>query len=85
MIESKSRFARRIGKPVKFVSEYCRRGVLPTNEHGFVIVEQALKVLADRRRRGRPRVDPNERIIPMRVWVRRRQKKVVKQLVKELR
>lgn len=85
MIESKSRFARRIGKPVKFVSEYCRRGVLPTNDHGFIMVEDALKALATRRRPGRPRVERSEQIIPVRVWVRRRQKKVVQQLVKELR
>lgn len=85
MIESKSRFARRIGKSIEWVCAYCRRGVIPTNDRGYVFVEEAARALLHRRPRGRPRKEKSEAIIPVRVWVRRRQKKVIIEVAKELR
>lgn len=85
MIESKSRFARRIGKSVWWVSVYCRRGIIPTNERGFVMVDVALKRLSSRRRRGRPSLPRADLIVPVRVWVRRRQKRVIQEIAREMR
>lgn len=85
MIESKSRFARRIGKSVDWVCSYCRRGVIPVNDRGFVHVEAAIAALRRRRPRGRPAIPRNEQIIPVRVYVRRRQKRFIKQTARELR
>lgn len=85
MIESKSRFARRIGKPIWWVGIYVRRGIIPVNDHGFVQVEAAIAALHRRRPRGRPALPRDEQIIPVRVYVRRRQKKAIIEMAKELR
>lgn len=85
MYESKSMFAKRIKKPICWVVMYCKRGVFPTNERGFVFVPDALKAFNNPRHRGRPRKESSERIIPVRVFVRRRQRKVIIEVAKELR
>ncbi len=85
MIESKSRFARRIGKSVDWVCSYCRRGIIPVNDRGYVQVEAAIAALRRRRSRGRPALPPSEQIIRVRVYVRRRQKRFIKQTARELR
>ena len=85
MIESKSRFARRIGKSIEWVCAYCRRGVIPTNDRGYVFVEEATRALMHRRRRGRPKVEHDDAIVLVPVFVRRRQKKVIIEVAKELR
>lgn len=85
MIESKSRFARRIGKPIWWVGIYVRRGIIPVNDRGFVLVDGALAILRKPRKRGRPRVPKSEQIVRVGVYVRRRQKKAIIEAAKELR
>lgn len=85
MYEPKSRFAKRIKKPLNWVGVYCKRGIFPTNERGFIFVPDALKAFGNPRKRGRPRKESSERIIPVRVFVRRRQRKVIIEVAKELR
>lgn len=85
MVESKSRFARRIGKSVWWVAVYVRRGIIPVSDRGFVLVDDALRALANRRRRGRPRLARSEQIVRVGVYVRRRQRKVIIDIAKELR
>lgn len=53
--ESKSMFAKRIGRDVRYVSKLCANGRLPTDERGFIIVGPALIAYAHRPRRGRPK------------------------------
>jgi hypothetical protein len=48
-------------------------------------VPDALKAFGNPRKRGRPRKESSERIIPVRVFVRRRQRKVIIEVAKELR
>ena len=55
MYESKSRFARRIGKKMDYVAHNVRRGHIVVNERGFVDVERSLDNLR-KIRRGRPKV-----------------------------
>lgn len=55
MIESKSHFARRINKPMSYVSHNVRRGNIVLDERGFVQVEQSIERL-NKMRRGRPKV-----------------------------
>ena len=54
MIESKSMFARRIGKPIAYVSVMCKRGVFPVDARGFVLTDAALAAYRGRRKVGRP-------------------------------
>ena len=85
MLESKSMFAKRIRKPICWVVMYCKRGIFPTDHRGFVYVDAALRAFQHGRKRGRPRIEYSERIIPVKCWVKNRQKKAIIEIAKELR
>lgn len=84
MIESKSMFAKRIKKPIWWVSKYCSRGIIPTDSRGFVIVEEALKKI-NNRKRGRPKKAKSQKFVRFQVFVQPRHKKMLEHLVRELR
>lgn len=77
MLESKSMFAKRIKKPICWVSMYCKRGILPTNERGMIIVERALDILNNNKKH-------KVALVPVTVLVRPGQKHKIKRMAKIL-
>lgn len=69
MYESKSYFAKRIGKSIDYVSQNVKRGHIIVNERGFVDVERSLEGIK-KIHRGRPRVGFWDKKV--RVFVRRK-------------
>jgi hypothetical protein len=84
MLESKSRFAKRIGRSTGYVYNQIKRGNIILNPRGYVRVEESKENLA-KIKRGRPKIPPKERIIYPRVRIKRRQKKVLSEIIKQLR
>lgn len=84
-IESKSMFAKRIKKSVQFVSVYCKRGIFPINDRGFVLVEDALREFKKRRNPGRPKLKVRDKIVPVRVYVARKHRKAIIEMAAEYR
>ena len=79
MLESKSMFAKRIGRPLDYVQKMCNRGVFPTDERGRVIVEQAVRQY-NMRHRGRPK--KRGALVSVQVRVRPGQIREIKQIAK---
>ncbi len=63
MYESKSMFAKRIGKSIAYVSKMCAVGAFPVNDRGFVDVDASLLKYKNRRRVGRPRTEKLQRVV----------------------
>lgn len=79
MMESKSMFARRIGRPLNYVIQMCKRGVFPTDDNGRVMVESAMRWY-NAHKRGRPQ--KWGALVPVVVHVRPGQIREIKQIAK---
>lgn len=72
-------FARRIGRPLNYVVQMCKRGVFPTDERGRVMVESAMRWY-NAHRRGRPQ--KRGALVNVVVRVRPGQIREIKQIAK---
>jgi hypothetical protein len=85
MVESKSMFARRIKKPLWYVTRHVKRGNIVLDARGRVQVEQSRERLS-KLKPGRPKLSINgEKIVRVEVWIKRKKKKILKDLVKEIK
>ena len=82
MYESKSMFAKRIGRTLDYVQKMCNRGVFVINDRGFVDVDASLLKYKNRAR-GRPKT--NNKLIKVNVWVRPGQAQKIKRIAKILK
>lgn len=84
MLESKSNFARRIKKTLPYVAYHVKRGNVVLNERGYVRVEESQENLR-KVKPGRPKLPRTEKKVAITLYVPRRQVKVLKSFIKELR
>lgn len=83
MLESPLDFKRRINKTSRYVRYHINHGKIILHPRGLVRVEESLENLK-KVKRGRPKLPVSERLVMVRVFIKREHRKLLKEFIKQL-